>query len=283
MFLKSIQSGVIMLTLSTPAFAAATGKTAPTPWLEPIAPTVVSTNVLYLPIASEIIKKIPIKGIDEELIDLQTLNNPRLRPLAKFDSKYKNTYNEYSKIRLGVYKKLLIMLDKLPANIGIAYFEGLRPLYKQKEYFDKKFKETLVSIPDKDEAYFETCKSISPFIDNVPTHCTGAAIDMTLFQTVNGKARLINMGKFDTIFGPNNQQETFSENTTVDQRNNRLMLLSVATQAGFVNYGFEWWHYSYGDRPWAYVKNQKEALYGLAVNKNDPILQIDKTDYLNKF
>jgi len=34
---------------------------------------------------------------------------------------------------------------------------------------------------------------------------------------------------------------------------------------------------------WARVKNKKEALYGLAVDPNDPILAISKTSYLNSF
>jgi D-alanyl-D-alanine dipeptidase len=30
---------------------------------------------------------------------------------------------------------------------------------------------------------------------------------------------------------------------------------------GFVNYGYEWWHYSYGDRYWACARLEP-ALYG---------------------
>jgi zinc D-Ala-D-Ala dipeptidase len=91
------------------------------------------------------------------------------------------------------------------------------------------------------------------------------------------------MGKFDVIFGPSNQQETFSENTTDIQRKNRLILLKAATQVGFVNYGFEWWHYSYGDKMWAFVKGKKEAIYGSVVPKSDPIASIDKKSYLDDF
>ena len=45
---------------------------------------------------------------------------------------------------------------------------------------------------------------------------------------------------FDTIHGHNPQQETFSKNTTKQQRKNRLILLNSATKSGLVNY--EWWH-----------------------------------------
>lgn len=265
------------------AVALAANKTAPQSWTVPCVPAIVSTNILYLPISSQAIKQIASKDIKEELVDLLKVNHPRMKPLSTFNKQYTNTYEGYSKVRYGLYQKLILMLDKLPKDIGIAYFEGFRPLAKQKEYFDKKLKETLINIPDKNLAYEETSKLVSPFINNIPTHCTGAAIDLTLFRVIDGKAELLDMGQFDVIFGENPQQETFSNNTTPLQRKNRLLLLKVAAESGLVNYGWEWWHYSFGDRAWAYVKGEKYAKYGLAADKEDPILHMDKQSYLNQF
>ena len=258
-------------------------KTAPQAWAASDVPAIVSDNILYLPIAHEAVKSIGIQEIDEPLIDLSQVNNARIKPLSFFSEKYVNSYAEYSKIRQGVYLKLLKMLEILPENVGIAYFEGYRPLSKQKEYFDKKFKEILAQVKDKELAYQETSKLLSPFINNVPTHATGAAIDIALFEINDSKPQLIDMGKFDVIFGPNDQQETFSENISISQKMNRLMMLLAAAKAGLVNYGYEWWHYSFGDKAWAYVKKQKQALYGLATNKNDPILSLNKETYLKSF
>lgn len=255
---------------------------APRHWSVPQIDKIISENVLYLPIADSKVKSIALDEIDEEVVDLLKINNTRIRPLSVIDPQYKNTYEGFSKVRLGVYEKLVKMLELLPKNIGIAYFEGFRPLWKQKEYFDKKFKEILVEVKDKELAYQETTKHVSPFIDNIPTHGTGAAIDITLFETKDEGEVLIDMGMFDTIYGHNPAQETFSENTTQQQRKNRMMLLNAAARSGLVNYGFEWWHYSYGDKAWAYVKKQK-AIYGLAGDKNDPILSLDKATYLQHF
>ncbi|WP_106874733.1 M15 family metallopeptidase [Candidatus Phycorickettsia trachydisci] len=256
-------------------------KNAPKAWQNPEVDNLICDNTLYLPIAHNDIKRIPIKENDEEMIDIIDMNNKRLVPLSKFSSQYNNTYKEFSLIRKTVADKLLKMLEFLPVELGIAYFEGFRPIYKQKQYFDDKMRETLETIKDKELAYEETSKSVlPPFDGNTPTHATGAAIDMTLFSFKNG---LLDMGKFDTIFGPNHHQETFSTDTTQAQRKNRLILLEAAIKAGFVNYGFEWWHYSYGDKAWAYVKNQKEAIYDIAADKNDPILSIKKSDYLDTF
>lgn len=282
-FMSSCLRVFVVTLMLTDAIAIAANKTAPQSWTTPTVPAIVSTNILYLPISNQAIKQIASEDIQEELVDLLKVNHPRMRPLSTFNARYENTYEGYSKVRYGLYQKLIAMLEKLPNDIGIAYFEGFRPLSKQKEYFDKKFKETLLSIPDKNLAYQETSKLISPFIDNIPTHCTGAAIDLTLFRVSHGKAELLDMGQFDVIFGVNTQQETFSNNTTPLQRANRLLLLKVATESGLVNYGWEWWHYSFGDRAWAYVKGEKYAKYGLAVDKEDPILRMDKQLYLDQF
>lgn len=272
--------GYVMLGFISTASAYAIGhKTAPKAWDTPVVSKMITENILYLPIAHENVKSIPIQENNEALVDLLSLNHARIKPLAFFNEQYTNSYEGYSKVRQGVYLKLLNMLEHLPSNVGIAYFEGYRTLQKQKEYFDNKFKEILLQVKDKELAYQETCKLVSPFINNVPTHATGAAIDITLFEIKEAQPILIDMGKFDVIFGPNDQQETFSENITAHQKINRLVLLEAAIKAGLVNYGYEWWHYSYGDRAWAYVTKQKQAKYGLAAEKDDPILSINKEAY----
>jgi len=36
--------------------------------------------------------------------------------------------------------------------------------------------------------------------------------------------------------------------------------------AGFVNYPSEWWHWSYGDRYWAFTTGPSHARYGPATH-----------------
>jgi D-alanyl-D-alanine dipeptidase len=40
-----------------------------------------------------------------------------------------------------------------------------------------------------------------------------------------------------------------------------MLLRSVMLQAGFAPFDGEWWHFSYGDREWAYYYKKKYALY----------------------
>ncbi|MBP9752273.1 MAG: hypothetical protein KBD31_00460 [Proteobacteria bacterium] len=249
-------------------------------WKEPFVDNDIASNILYNSISSDDLNFIRVTENGEELIDLKNINHPRLKPLSSMDHTILDLDPNCSKVRFGVFKRLLNMLDLLPENIGIAYFEGLRPLYLQKQYFDKKFKEMASIIENAESAYIEASKSVAPFIDNIPPHSTGGAIDMTLYKCVDFNYIPLDMGKFDVTTGEKNQQETFSENTSKEQRINRLLLVNAAIKAGFVNYGFEWWHYSYGDRAWAYVLKKDETLYDMAVSKDDPILLIKKSEYI---
>ena len=47
-----------------------------------------------------------------------------------------------------------------------------------------------------------------------------------------------------------------------EAKRNRIALLEALESVGFVNYPHEWWHFSYGDRYWAYVKGEPVAIYG---------------------
>ena len=42
----------------------------------------------------------------------------------------------------------------------------------------------------------------------------------------------------------------------------RELLARVLTRHGLVNYPTEWWHWSYGDRYWAFTTGHGTALYG---------------------
>lgn len=219
----------------------------------------------------------------------------RFKALSTFDQKYaEKSYEGNSKVRLGVFERLLKMLTRLPDHIGIAYFEGYRPLSKQKEYFDQKFieifnqelKKTQSTLSTFSEAaldhflemiYELTTTHVSPFINNTPTHSTGAAIDIHLYDTNTNE--LLDIGKFDVIFGENTEQQAFASHLSIEKQKNRVMLFQAAAESGFAIYGNEWWHISYGDKVWAFVYNESFAHYGY-VSSNEPIVNLTKKNYL---
>jgi hypothetical protein len=55
-----------------------------------------------------------------------------------------------------------------------------------------------------------------------------------------------------------------SPSISPEARANRQVLCGVLTKVGLVNYPTERWHWSYGDRYWAYVSGTPAARYGPA-------------------
>jgi zinc D-Ala-D-Ala dipeptidase len=47
-----------------------------------------------------------------------------------------------------------------------------------------------------------------------------------------------------------------------DARRHRDILAQAMDAAGFINYPQEWWHWSYGDRYWAFQTSAEATLYG---------------------
>lgn len=54
---------------------------------------------------------------------------------------------------------------------------------------------------------------------------------------------------------------TFTKGISKNAKQNRMMLRNVMIKAGFAPYDGEWWHFSYGDREWAYYYRKKYAIY----------------------
>lgn len=218
-------------------------------------------------IADEEIKKIPIKESGEKLIDIKEANNVRIQMLPEaakpFESPDHNSgFKAASRVRGALYQKLekvLSSLDDLslhfgftPGQLSLKVFEGLRDLKTQEMLFNEKKQELHELNPflSAEELLQETSKWVAPIKDNVPVHSTGGAVDIRLFDEINHK--FIEMGPFGVVSGwwkgGNKTAPTFSEDLTQRQKVNRLFLLIATAQAGLINYPYEWWHFSHGDR-----------------------------------
>ena len=209
------------------------------------------------------VKQIEIIDCGEPMVDIKSVNNTRIGVmegdlLLKAHSRPEDIdprAENYSYVRLGVYDALCRMTKELDllaphfsyevGDLEIKLFEGLSDLETQKILFDSSVARILKNNPNmtEQEAYDETCKWVSPYINNVPVHSTGAAVDIALYSKKADK--FCDMGKFNSggIAAP-----IFSEEISLDQQKNRLLFLIAATRAGFTNYLNEFWHFSYGDR-----------------------------------
>ncbi|MXN76865.1 hypothetical protein GR157_19260 [Burkholderia sp. 4701] len=97
-----------------------------------------------------------------------------------------------------------------------------------------------------DEANRLTSQYVTP--PSVAGHPTGGAIDVTLCDADEASSNGACRSACDTL----------EPQAAVHRR----ILFAVLEEAGFVNYPFEWWHWSYGDRYWAVVMRREHALYG---------------------
>ncbi len=55
---------------------------------------------------------------------------------------------------------------------------------------------------------------------------------------------------------------TTSTHISAEAKKNRQIMSKVLADAGFVNYPTEYWHWSYGDRYWAFMTGHANAFYG---------------------
>lgn len=226
------------------------------------------------------IKNISIVECYECAVDVNAIPNRRITMLPNPDSTFASPdcnsgLPSASKIRKTVFRNLERMLQELdrlaplfgyePEQIDIKVFEGLRDISTQEKLFNNKYQEIKINntLMSDAEIFAETCKWVSPVINNVPVHSTGAAIDIRLWD--NKKDEFLDLGKFGVIWGKNNHAPTFSSDLSAEQKNNRLLMICAATQAGLINYCYEFWHYSSGDRYasyWTQPEQERIAIYG---------------------
>lgn len=214
-------------------------------------------------IADPRITSIPIIENNEPMIDLRdqfTINY--------FERRYNS---DYTKIRKSVYEKLLKAQNLLPEKLKLCIYEGYRSLKRQNSLFQERFRQNIKLYKDLDfkEVFYETVKLVSPVrnfdgSENIPPHSTGGAIDIYL---IDNQGTLIDMGIHPEDAYLDTTGEvilTNSENISTNAKNNRKIMSEAMIKAGFINYATEYWHWSYGDRYWAYHVEQKHAIYGLA-------------------
>jgi D-alanyl-D-alanine dipeptidase len=160
--------------------------------------------------------------------------------------------------RVAVAEKLLRVQDSLPAKVRLSVAECYRPLSLQQRYWERvnnKLRSEQPSWSDAEVAN-EAAKYVAPpWI--TPPHSTGGAIDLVL---IDDEGRELDMGSGLNEQCP--QMMTATAGLSSVARANRKLLVNGMESAGFVNYSHEWWHFSYGDRYWAFRTNAPAAIYG---------------------
>lgn len=183
-------------------------------------------------------------------------------------------------LRSGVADRLKIAQGALEAKRPgwrIKVFDGYRPLAVQSFMVAYTFRE-LAKETGKDIAGLDT-EEKEKILNKVyriwsppnqdratpPPHSTGGAIDCTLVDDAGLDAEMgspidlnSDLSNPDFFAGkPDALSREIHENRT---------LLDEAMRAGdFARHPAEWWHFSYGDQLWAWLKNAKESTGATAI------------------
>jgi D-alanyl-D-alanine dipeptidase len=198
----------------------------------------------------------------EEMVDLKNLNDIAYGPSPEIPN---NT--DYTKLRKSVYEKLKQAQALLPKGLHFCLYEGYRSLSLQKKLFDERYQREKKEHPtwSHEKIFTETTKLVSPVINldgskNIPPHSTGGAIDVYLLDD-NGKAVDMGIHPKDWINDDGANALTASTIISDQAKKNRKIMSDALSAVGFVNYPTEYWHWSYGDRYWAYHKKAPNAIY----------------------
>ncbi|WP_433546469.1 M15 family metallopeptidase [Streptomyces sp. CA-294286] len=167
----------------------------------------------------------------------------------------------YAHLRTGVVQRLLRAQESLPAGLRLVMVEGYRPPALQREYFEEYEAELRALHPHWTATELRSAASryVSP--PEIAPHSAGAAVDLTL---ADADGRELDMG---TPMNASPEESagacyTHALGLSPQARANRSVLGAALSAAGLVNYPTEWWHWSYGDRYWAWRTRAAEARYG---------------------
>src|SRR3990167_707574 len=215
-------------------------------------------------IADPEVLRINIIDNHDPMIDLTTQQIIAYGPSPEIPH---NTH--YTKMRKTVYEKLKQAEVLLPKGLRFCIYEGYRSLQLQKMLFDNRFAKVKAQHPkwSQVEIFTETTKLVSPVINqdgshNIPPHSTGGAFDIYL---INDQGKPVDMGIHPKDWMADKDgllSLTASPAISAVAQKNRDRMNSALSAAGFVNYPTEYWHWSYGDRYWAYMQHQSHAIYG---------------------
>lgn len=206
----------------------------------------------------------PIMECGEAVVDITDLS-PRVRYGASYLSQGLEGAMDRCFVRQGVWIRLQRVLALLPVRYSLLIFDGLRPLSVQRALYEQFRQVIMLERPGVSGVELElildefVAKPVKRLARPAP-HTTGGAVDLTL--CLDGKPLDMGTG-FDDLTSLAHTdwfEEAKAEHELVIRAQRRL-LYHVMAAAEFVNYGCEWWHYSYGDRQWA--RNKKSTpIYG---------------------
>lgn len=169
-------------------------------------------------------------------------------------------------VRKGVYERLFQVACELKIHyphLTLKVVYGYRSFEVQRRYYRKSWRH-LFWHDIKNKAWPRKVglrahwRSAHPLFAG---HTTGGAVDLTIFNTKTGRELGMGTPAFRTR-GFGRRIYTFSPEISKEALKNRILLQDLMKKQGFYCFPGEFWHFSYGEREWAWHFKKKNAIYG---------------------
>ncbi|MGB9376213.1 MAG: M15 family metallopeptidase [Mycobacteriales bacterium] len=211
-------------------------------------------------ISDPAVTAIPAVDCGEPLADV------RERPTLRLDHRKADPQGAFAKLRAGILDRLVLAQGRLPAGVHLLIVEGYRPMALQQGYFEEYAAHLQQLHPQHSAADIAQLASryISP--PRVAPHPAGAAVDLTLC-TADGDE--LDLGTPVNASPEESDGACYFAAPQVvgPARTNRDLIATALSGVGLVNYPTEWWHWSYGDRYWAFVTRAERAVYDVVESR----------------
>jgi len=178
-----------------------------------------------------------------------------------------------------VRDRLIRAVEILPGAYGIVIWDAYRSREVQGimfEWMKRQVEERNPSLSE-DAVFEETKKYMSPPSrvgdDHVPPHLSGGAVDLTLFKMETGEE--VNLGTPFDDCSELAHALYYEDLPDCDAnqariRDDRRILRAAMTDAGFLAYKYEWWHFDYGNVFWSETTGRPQLFGPLFGDKDYP-------------
>jgi len=213
------------------------------------------TRIVLL--SDERVTRIPVVESGEALRDLREISAVRV------DTRLADPQGAYALVRAGIADRLVAAQTLLPGGLRLLVVEGYRPVELQRRYHAEYCARVAAEHPQWSQARVQRYASRYIAAPDVAPHVAGAAVDLTICAEDGTE---LDMGTAVNASPEESAKACYTASSAISprQRANRQILSGVLTAVGLVNYPTEWWHWSYGDRYWAFLTGRSAARYGPA-------------------
>ena len=206
------------------------------------------------------LKKVKVVDSDEEMVNISKfLKNCVCTYLPQSSDMIRYVGNDLW-VRKSVAEKLARISDALQIKflayqLKIVY--GYRHLEIQTNRFRLRVDDLRKTHPNLNEEDLNELANTQTANPETAGHPTGGAVDLTI-TTPDGD---LDMGTEYADFSRPDEIQMYYSGLTQEQKQNRKLLHDLMVAEEFCPFYGEWWHYSYGDKEWAWFYGKANAIY----------------------